>query len=613
MIKCIFAVFVALFVTADVSAQQVQKPPLQEQDTSRSMVRALGTSTPLSLEKWLSLSPSIQSFGAKGDGIVSDAAAFTAAFARTDNPRILLPPGIYRIPCGTYFTAASAVSFVGAGREASIIKYDAGCTLTQNNMTWDGKSGVVLKDLTIDFNNPVVPATLKVGVGFYAYSGDVRGAVIDNVAVINGSDLMFVTAIAAHAGHTFSNPIITNSYITLGTAGLLQNQCIAFTTVDLNGVITGAQVVNNRCVNTGIQYEASSGVISGNDISGFKFGTGIFTAYNNVGMAQGCSNVVISDNVIHDTTAGLDSNDVAFGGIENNCINAVITGNNLYNLGGSGINNYARNVTIANNLIRDNGRNGSGGAGGPCDQAGICIAVSPLGVPYDSDNLTVTGNKVWDTGGGTQLTGYMEAPGFTGRAVLRGNDFRGGGSSPQSIKIASASTNADVEFVSKKAALVTSVSSLEWTALDTASFKHWTLQCRNMTPVTAARIGIQVGQGATPTWMTGAHYAPVQTYNNGSTVVVSATASATAMWVGADTWDDTQSGTGLFTVEFGDLAYALGFKTAKFSGGYTRAAGGLANTVGAAEWINDTTAVTALRVIADGVNLYGSCTLAGRP
>lgn len=308
-------------------------------------------------------------------------------------------------------------------------------------MAWDGKSGVTLRDLTIDFNNPEVPQTLKAGVVFLAYSASVTGLLVENVAILNGSDRMFVLAVAANAGHTFANPVIANSVITLGRPGTLQNQCIAFTTNNLAGDIRGAKITNNRCVGSGIQYDGGSGTVSGNDVSGFKFGTGIFSAYNDPPRTpQSCRQSTFSNNNIHSTTSGVDSNRTAFGGIENSCTDSLITKNKLHGLGGAAISNFARNVTIANNQMWDNGRNGDGGAGGYCDQGAICVGVSPLGAPYDSDNIVVEGNRAWNSGTKTQVYSYVEAPGFKGRSTVKGNDFE----EPQrSLRVASPQTKVE--------------------------------------------------------------------------------------------------------------------------------------------------------------------------
>lgn len=548
--------------------------------------------------------------GAAGNGTADDAPAFTAAFARTDSPTIYLPPGTYRIPCGNYFTAASAVSFVGAGQGVSTIKLDAGCTITSDIFKWDGKSGVSVRNLTIDFNTPMVPSTVRNGVAVWAYSGNAANTVIQNIGLINTVDRMIpLSPGAAAGGFTVSNALIANNLITM-TPGTLQNQCIAFTTNENAGRVDGHKVVGNTCVGSGIQIDGTNFVVQGNDVSAWKFGTGIFGAFNNpVISPQSCQDGIIAGNVIHDTTAGVDVNNTSFGGIENSCRATVLSGNTFYNLGGAGILNYASDSLIEGNSCRNVGFNGPA-AGGVGDQSCIHVAESYVtGAPFNSANVTVTGNKVW-VDGGFPLYGYYETDNLTSRVTIRGNDITG---ATQNLRIVSPNTSSDVEYISTKGSLIGTTASLEWTGLDTASFKSWSLTCRQLTPAAAAKIGVQVGQGPTPTWMTGATYVSSQAYNNGAIVASVTSATDTAIWIGSGNYDNTATAPANFQMTFGDLAYVAGYRLASFAGGYLAAGVGYVSTSGSGAWIADTNPITAIRVVASSGNFYGSCTLSGRP
>ncbi len=548
--------------------------------------------------------------GANGNGSTSDAPALTAAFARTDSPTIYVPPGTYRIPCGNYFTAASAVSFVGAGQGVSAIKFDAGCTITSDVFKWDGKSGVSVRNLTIDFNTPAVPSALRNGVAIWAYSGNVSGTVIEGISVINTVDRMIpISPGAAAGGFTHSKALVANNLVTMA-AGPLHNQCIGFTTNENSGTVDGHQVINNRCVGSAIQVDGTNFVVTGNDISAWEFGTGIFGAFNNPPISpQSCQNGVISNNVIHDTTTGVDANNTAFGGVENSCRETVLSNNTFYNLGGPGIVNFASDTLIEGNSCRNVGFNGPA-AGGTGDQSCIAVFESYVtGAPFNSDNVTVVGNKVWPSGG-YPLYGYYESDNLTTRVTIRANDVRG---ATRAFRIVSPNTNSDFEYVSTKASLVSTTASLEWTGLDTASYKNWVLSCRQLTPINAGLVGVQIGQGGGPTWKTTGSYANTQAYNNGTTVASVAAGTDTAIWVGNDDYDNTASGPGLFTMTFGDLAYVAGYRLAIYSGSYVAAGGGFVSTSGTSAWAGDTTTITALRVVSDNGNFYGSCTLSGRP
>jgi hypothetical protein len=282
---------------------------------------------------WIASFPSevdARVFGYVADGAMSNTAALATIFALPTPQAIVIPPGIGRLPCGQSFTAASSLSLVGTGT----IRLDHGCTLGANLFTWDGKSNVRVVGPTIDLNTPkpnyrgfwnsstnyaigdqvqvnvdglpsnsayyvatagginhappnasywaTTSYAVKVVMGFYAYAADATN--LEFAAnVINGSDYEFLVAVAAQGTHTYSNPNIHDSLLTLTNSGVHQNECLLFTTVNAAGSIKNKRVVNNICKNSGIQTDGEAGVVSGNDISGWQFGAGIFVAYNTGG------------------------------------------------------------------------------------------------------------------------------------------------------------------------------------------------------------------------------------------------------------------------------------------------------------------------------------------
>lgn len=575
-------------------------------------VTATGGTTSSSLQnrfgEYLSL---VSDFGAVGNGVTYDDAALTAAFAKPNSPTIRVPAGVYRLPCGVYYTASSSVSFIGEGKGKSVFKFDAGCTVTNDIFAWDARSDVMIRDITIDVNTPAVPSVPHNVVVVYAYSGSVNSFVLHNTEILNAVDKFFMVGVAAAGGNTLSNFVASDNLIT-ATAGLLQNQCIGMTTVNGSGNIDGFQVINNRCVGSGIQIDGKNGVVSGNDISAFKFGTGIFLAFDNpIVSPPTCSSVVVSNNVIHDSTTGVDSNNTAFGGIENSCVKSTLANNIIHSLGGAGIFNFASDTLITGNVIWDTGKNGSGGAGGVSDQSGIVVSYSaPLGAPYDAANVTVVGNKVWDPGTGWPKYGmYTFQPGTP--VVSRSNDFRG---SVQAIFSATGDISSDDGYIATRDALVgLGTSSLAWSSLDTKSYKNWSLQCRQLTPLNLGKIGVQFGRGATPTWLTAASYGNTQIYNDGTTTASVSSGADAAIWVGASNYDNTQGFPALFTMNFGDLGYIAGYRLSNYSGSYGAAGIGLVNTTGNGTWAGDSNPVDAIRVISDNGDFYGSCTLLGRP
>jgi hypothetical protein len=271
-------------------------------------------------------------FGYVADGATSVAPALTAIFALPTPRTVVIPPGIGRLPCGQSFTAASSLSLVGTGT----IRLDPGCVLGTNLFTWDGKNNVKVVGPTIDLNTPVpnyrgfwngattyaigdqvqvnvdgLPShsayyvataagvnhtppnasywattaySVKVIMGFYAYASDASDLEF-SAKVINGSDYEFLVAVAAQNTHTYFNPNIHDSLLTLTNPGVHQNECLLLTTVNASGSIKNKRIRDNVCKNSAMQTDGEAGVVSGNDISNWQFGAGLFVAYNTGGQA----------------------------------------------------------------------------------------------------------------------------------------------------------------------------------------------------------------------------------------------------------------------------------------------------------------------------------------
>ena len=372
----------------------------------------------------------VTQFGAEPGGIADNAAAFAAIFADTNSDAIYFPPGTYRLSCGHYYNAASAISLYGAGQRHTTIKFDTGCLFSGNKpsnpgtspFTWRGKSGVQLRGLTIDLSVPIVASGTQFPILFDAEAGEtVAGIILDHVSVINGTAPTLLVAVVAHGG-TLRNPAITNSLFSLATAARSQNQSITLYTYNAYGTITGAVIANNVSVNTGIGIDGSNGVVSGNDISRFEYGTGIFTAYNiGVSVVSDHDNT-IADNIIHDSPAGLDVDKTPAGGMENSCVHCMIRGNIAHHLGGPGFLNYGNDATFVENTAYDNGKTGKA-AGGAGFTAGFFLSASTSASHAAGEDVTFIRNTAYDDGPGTQLYGYVANNPAV--ATLRSNQFKG--------------------------------------------------------------------------------------------------------------------------------------------------------------------------------------------
>jgi hypothetical protein len=550
-------------------------------------------------------------FGADPSGVSYSTGALTRALARADSPTITIPPGTYRLACSLLssgLTAGSAVSFEGSGEGVSILRLDPACPQTAPLITWNGKSHVRLRNLTIDFNTPATPRTIQNGLAFLAYSGSASDLLVDHVALINLTSPVLIIGVAAAGGFTYNNITLINSYASLAAAATSQNECLGLTTVNGAGAINSYRVSGNICLNSGIQVDGFNGSVDHNDISGFKFGSAIFVAFE-TWLPKSSNYLSIDHNVIHDAPATCDVNGTPPAGVENAADGTTISGNLIHGLGGEGIRNYGRYTAITGNVIFDNGATGPGcGVLGAATQSGIHVGYARPG--YDSRGVMISGNLAYDDGAGVQLYGYIDDPSVAGPITLSGNSITG---VTQALKIDSAPgvVTSDWMFRQEVQALSIPMASLAFTALDTASYHRWRLSCSQLTPTIASAVGVQVGEGATPIWQTDAHYGVQATVSVGIVSLSYATNAGMAATPSADNWDATQSAPGLLTADFGDLAYAHGYRAFQFQSGYYKSGVGLATSVGTAAWLNDTNPVTAVRVIPARGNLYGDCRLEG--
>ena len=376
--------------------------------------------------------------GFVGDGSTSNAAAFATLFARTDSPQVVFPSGTYLIPCGTALTAASSIGLRGVGKGKTIIQLAAGCVLTQDIFKWADKGGVQIKDLTLDLNGMADTIAQVSAMAFYVTTAaNISGPTLDTMEIINGRSpttggaqgVFLVRMSIQNASGSFLMPTIRNSRFQM-TPSAVRNAAISMGG-DGSGNSTAppyhhyAKITGNTLQGGGLEIGGDNPYIAGNDISGFQFGTGIFTEYE-IPVPSARTNThdcIIIGNTIHDTNAGLDSNSTAAGGIENNCVAAKIANNNIYKLGGEGIRNYADYTSITGNVLYDNAKDTT--VIGNYSRAGISL-VSNIGTaPYNSKSVFLGNNQSYDSGAATQLYGMADQNGILGPVIQQGNEFAG--------------------------------------------------------------------------------------------------------------------------------------------------------------------------------------------
>ena len=359
-------------------------------------------------------------------GTTLDAAKQLRAFFGDPRPiTIRLSQGVFAIPCGAAFDAKSDVSMIGSGQK-TILRLSPGCRLRTDLFKWDARSKVQVRNLTVDLSQSAASDNPHSIFAFYAYSEDAAELSVSNVSIVGGAAPIFLITVAA-AGHTYKNVEVVHNDLTLRESSPLQNQCVAFTTNGGAGSIPAARVENNICVRSALQIDGESPQVIGNDISHWRFGTGIF-----VGFARGRKNAATSrdclfaGNKLHDAEAGVDINHTATGGLENNCIGSHVNQNAAWNLGGAGFYDFAESVVYDGNTAFAVGKNGSSGAGGSLDTAGFAVSENGSGNPaYSAQHLMFINNRAYDGGSGHMSYGYAEEPYHSFSSVLKCNDYKG--------------------------------------------------------------------------------------------------------------------------------------------------------------------------------------------
>ena len=553
-------------------------------------------------------------YSAKGDGSTDNTTAFTNIFANTNGDAIYLPAGTYLInTCGQSFQAASGINIWGAGKGKTIIQLKAGCTLNSaGTFAWLSKSGGGMHNLTLDLNNNVNPGAPGLSVIYAnAYTASVTGFTVDNVQVINGVGSIFLVGVGANNGFVFTQPVITNNYLVLTTPNTVNNQCIGLTTVNAGGRITGFNVSNNVCVNTAIQIDGDNGTASFNDVSGWKFGTGIFVAFDASGGPSAYNDTFVG-NVLHDTTTGTDINNTAFSGVESTCYNCLWSSNIVHDVGGGGFENFGDSTRYIGNLAYNYGTNGSGGAGGVADESAFGVLAGGA-VHGTSQGLVYSANSGF---GGTY--GFVVADANVGTPAVDGSNHIG------SINL----TNTGIVlpgynlFTQTAGNFLGTASSIAFTNLDTISYKTWHMVCRNLSPATASRkLAFQIGtvSGGITTWVTGANYVTVANESLSGALtntVVSPTTGTYIQFGSGGNWDNTQSFSGFITMDWGELNPGSGISRFQYRASYDNTtASNEAETYGSG-WYNTSPggSVASVRVVDPaGGNVYGVCTLEGRP
>ena len=213
-------------------------------------------------------SVNVKEYGAVGDGVTNDTAAFIKALAvcAADGGTCLVPEGTYLIsPSGisTGRHKASVVSGVhlkGAGRGASILKI--GGMPTDHFLPCEGDNWSV-ENLTLDMGDYTPP------VGRAAIACKGNNWRVSNCRVLK----IGRTGIAAFGGSKWS---IEGNYVSRTVPGARPPTCAILVTANAGVWSSNGRVINNICEGAGITLSGSDGMVARNRINRSGSGTGIF-------------------------------------------------------------------------------------------------------------------------------------------------------------------------------------------------------------------------------------------------------------------------------------------------------------------------------------------------
>lgn len=327
----------------------------------------------------------VNMFGAVGDGVANDTAAFDAALTSVaGGGTCLVPKGTYLISAtGIKARVVSNVHLRGAGREASVLKI-AG--MPPGNFLWCQGNDWSVEDLTIDMQDYFT--------NFSGYAALV--AIGSNWRVANCA-IVKIGRIGINVDGGSHGVVEKNLFVKTGPSRL--NNSAILGVVDSQGHLPfDMRIVNNVCVNSEIYFNGKHSLIAGNRVNGSGFGSNICVGVHS-------DDISVIGNMCSGGR-GLDESNSYVSGFELWATNSVIVNNVSHDNDGAGITMGGNNCIVIGNRCWDNARL-SGRVGG----SGIVARAHPT-FPNAASGSVFIGNSCFDTRWPektmTQAYGYNE-------------------------------------------------------------------------------------------------------------------------------------------------------------------------------------------------------------
>jgi hypothetical protein len=294
------------------------------------------------LDKGGQVPVSVKAYGAVGDSITNDTAAFKAALASLTTAG----GGVCLVPKGTYIISASGITapfipavssdvhLVGVGRGQSILKVNG---MPANHLLQCDGDNWSVEGLTFDMQD-YFPKRMLSAITCKGANWRVADCAVIKIGRFG---------ISAFGGDNWS---IEGNYFTKTVPVGTENQSINVS-VNNTGTIhaTNARIIDNVCEGSGIWFWGNHSIIARNRISRTGFGTGIGT-----GRSVHADALHITGNIC---TGGrdFDENRTWVSGFELWAPNSVIANNTAYDNDGTGIIVGGQNSIVIGNHSYNNG------------------------------------------------------------------------------------------------------------------------------------------------------------------------------------------------------------------------------------------------------------------
>jgi parallel beta-helix repeat protein len=293
----------------------------------------------------------VKAYGAMGDGVTNDTAAFNKALAvcAVDGGTCLVPKGTYLISAsGITSHVKSGVHLVGEGREVSILKIAA---MPTGALIWGDGDNWSVESLTLDMGD-YTPSPK----GFPAIACKGNNWRVSNCAIVKSGRW----GIAAFGGNNWS---IEGNYIRRTVPGASPPIGGILVTARAAGLWSShGRVVANICEGAGITFSGSDGIIARNQVQRSGSGSGIFV--------QGLPSThapTITGNICSGGSSGYDAAQGgrwwSVNGFEIWAPDSVISNNVADDNDGGGFAIGGQNSIVIGNKAYNNGRGHHGYAG----------------------------------------------------------------------------------------------------------------------------------------------------------------------------------------------------------------------------------------------------------